>query len=129
MRKLGYLLLLAGFLPPLQIGVAQTQPASEIHVRRLNPRTMSIPVLVHSVDPVYTVEARRAKYQGACVVSLIVDEQGNPQDIHVVRPIGMGLDEKAIEVVKQYKFKPAIMKGSGTPVSVQMNVEVSFRLY
>jgi TonB family protein len=129
MRKWSHVLLLAGLFLFLQIGTAQTQPATDTQAVRFNARTMSIPVLVHSADPVYTVEARRAKFQGACVVSLVVDSDGNPQDIRVVRPIGMGLDEKAIEAVRQYKFKPATMKESGVPVSVRLNVEVSFHLY
>ena len=75
----------------------------------------------------FSDEARRAKYQGVCLISLIVDAQGNPQNPRVVRPLGMGLDEKALEAVRKYKFKPA-MKG-GTPVPVMMSIEVNFRLY
>lgn len=88
---------------------------------------VSAPVLVYSVDPEFSDEARRAKYQGVCVVSLIVDTSGNPQKIQVVRALGMGLDEKAEEAVAQYKFKPAIYKGH--PVAVLINVEVNFRIY
>jgi periplasmic protein TonB len=88
---------------------------------------VSAPVLIYSVDPEFSDEARRAKYQGICVVSLIVDTQGNPQNIQVVRALGMGLDEKAEEAVRQYKFKPAYFKGH--PVPVLINVEVNFRIY
>jgi TonB family protein len=88
---------------------------------------VSAPVLIYSVDPEFSDEARRAKYQGICVVSLIVDAQGNPQKIEIARALGMGLDEKAIEAVKQYKFKPAYFKGR--PVPVIINVEVNFRIY
>lgn len=88
---------------------------------------VSDPVLIYSVEPEFSDEARRAKYQGICVVGLIVDAQGNPQQIQIVRPLGMGLDEKAIEAVKQYKFKPAIYKGKAVPVRI--NVEVNFRIY
>ncbi len=88
---------------------------------------VSDPVLLYAPDPEFSDEARRAKYQGICVVGLIVDAQGNPQAIHVVRPLGMGLDEKAMEAVKQYKFKPAIYKGH--PVPVNINIEVNFRIY
>lgn len=89
---------------------------------------VAAPVLVHSVEAEFSDEARRAKYQGVCLVSLIVDAQGNPQNIRVVRTLGMGLDEKAIEAIKQYKFKPA-MKDGRTPVPVQITIEVDFRLY
>ncbi|MGP8184885.1 MAG: energy transducer TonB [Terracidiphilus sp.] len=89
---------------------------------------ISAPVVIHSVDPEFSDEARRAKYQGICLVSLIVDAQGNPQNVHVARALGMGLDEKAIEAVRQYKFKPA-MKDGKTPVAVVVTVEVDFRIY
>ena len=88
---------------------------------------VSAPVPLNQVEAEFSDEARRAKYQGVCLISLIVDAQGNPQNPHVVRALGMGLDEKAIEAVKKYKFKPA-MKGN-TPVPVMITVEVNFRLY
>jgi len=88
---------------------------------------VSNPILVYAPDPEFSDEARRAKYQGVCVVGLIVDAQGNPQRVHVVQPLGMGLDEKAMEAVRQYKFKPAIYKGK--PVAVEVNIEVNFRIY
>lgn len=88
---------------------------------------VSAPVLVYSVEPEFSDEARRAKYQGICVVSLIVDTHGNPQNIRVVRPLGMGLDQKAVEAVRQYKFRPAYYHGH--PVPVLINVEVNFRIY
>jgi len=96
-------------------------------IERIGGR-VSAPVILHGPDPEFSDEARRAKYQGVCVISLIVDAQGNPQDIHVVRVLGMGLDEKAIEAVKQYKFKPA-MKDGKTPVPVRTNIEINFHLY
>jgi TonB family protein len=89
---------------------------------------VAAPVLIHSVEAEFSDEARRAKYQGVCLISLIVDSQGNPQNIRVVRALGMGLDEKAIEAIRQYKFKPA-MKDGRTPVPVMITIEVDFRLY
>jgi TonB family protein len=88
---------------------------------------VSAPQLIYSVDPEFSDEARRAKYQGVCVVQLIVDAQGNPQRIQVVRHLGMGLDDRAVAAVKQYKFKPAMLQGK--PVPVEINVEVNFRIY
>ena len=88
---------------------------------------VSAPVALNSVEAEFSDEARRAKYQGVVLVAVIVDAQGNPQNPRVVRSLGMGLDEKAIEAVRKYKFKPA-MKGK-TPVAVMINVEVNFRLY
>jgi protein TonB len=89
---------------------------------------VSAPQALNQVEAEFSDEARRAKYQGICVVQLIVDAQGNPQNPKVVRALGMGLDEKAIEAVKKYKFKPAYKQGKG-PVPVMINVEVNFRLY
>jgi periplasmic protein TonB len=90
-------------------------------------RGVSEPRLIYSVDPEFSDEARRAKYQGVCIVSVIVDAQGNPQHVHVARPLGMGLDEKAVEAVREYKFKPAYYQGH--PVAVEIDVVVNFRIY
>jgi TonB family protein len=89
---------------------------------------VSAPVVIHSVEAEFSDEARRAKYQGVCLVSLIVDAQGNPQNIRISQALGMGLDEKAIEAIRQYKFKPA-MKDGKTPVPVPITIEVNFHLY
>jgi protein TonB len=85
------------------------------------------PQLIYAVDPEFSDEARRAKFQGICVVTLIVDSQGNPQRVRVVSHLGMGLDQKAVDAVRQYKFKPATLQGR--PVPVEVNVEVNFRIY
>src|ERR1700746_2461215 len=78
-------------------------------------------------DPAYSEESGKAKYQGVCVVTLIVGPDGKPRDVHVARSLGLGLDEKAIEAVNQWKFDPA--QKDGKPVAVAINVEVTFRLY
>jgi bla regulator protein BlaR1 len=88
---------------------------------------VAAPKLVFAPDPEYTEKARRAKYQGVCVISTVVDAQGNPTQVQVVHRLGMGLDEKAIEAVKQYKFKPGTRLGK--PVAVAVHIEVNFRLY
>ena len=88
---------------------------------------VSAPILVRSVDPEFTEQARRANLQGTVAIELIVDSQGNPQDIRVVRHLGMGLDQKAMEAVRQYHFQPAMYQGH--PVSVQMIVDVDFQLH
>jgi TonB family protein len=89
---------------------------------------VSMPVVIHRVEAQFSDVARKAKYQGVCIVALIVDTQGNPQNVHVTRSLGMGLDEKAIEAVQQYKFRPAMLDGR-TPVPVAITVEIEFRLY
>jgi len=88
---------------------------------------VSAPRPLFTPDPEYSEEARKAKYQGTCVLWLIVGADGRPRDVRVSRALGMGLDEKAIQAVRQWKFEPAMKDGRA--VSVQMNVEVSFRLY
>ncbi len=89
---------------------------------------VSAPVPIFTPEAEFSDEARRAKYQGVCLISLIVDAQGNPQNPRVIRALGMGLDEKALEAVRKYKFKPA-MKDGRTPVPVMITIEVNFRLY
>jgi periplasmic protein TonB len=85
------------------------------------------PKPVDTPDPQYTEEARRAKFEGTCVLAMIVGADGKPRDIRVQRGLGMGLDQKAIEAVKQWKFDPATKDGRA--VAVQISVEVSFKLY
>jgi TonB family protein len=88
---------------------------------------VSAPKQLFAPDPEYSEEARKAKYQGVCVLWLIVGPDGKPRDIRVARTLGLGLDEKAIEAVKTWRFEPAMKDGK--PVAVQINVEVTFRLY
>jgi periplasmic protein TonB len=88
---------------------------------------VSAPKALFAPDPEYSEEARKAKYQGTCVLWLVVGPDGRPRDIHIARSLGLGLDEKAIEAVKNWKFEPAMKDGK--PVAVQINVEVDFRLY
>jgi TonB family protein len=88
---------------------------------------VSAPRAIFAPDPEYSEEARKAKYQGTCVLWLVVGPDGRPREIRVARTLGLGLDEKAIEAVKQWKFEPAMK--DGRPVAVQINVEVTFHLY
>jgi TonB family protein len=88
---------------------------------------VSAPQVIHSVEPEFTENARTANFQGTVGIQLIVDSQGNPQNVQVVRHLGMGLDEKAIAAVKQYKFHPAMYQGH--PVAVQMVIDVDFHLH
>jgi periplasmic protein TonB len=87
---------------------------------------VSAPQLISKVEPEYSEDARKAKYSGTVLLSIVVDEHGMPRDIHVIRQLGLGLDEKAIEAVMKWRFRPG-MKG-GRPVATQAQVEVNFRL-
>jgi periplasmic protein TonB len=88
---------------------------------------VSPPRPIFSPDPEFSEEARKAKYQGVCVLGLVVDADGHPTNIRVVNSLGMGLDEKAIEAVKNWRFEPG--RKDGHPVAVALNVEVDFHLY
>ena len=85
------------------------------------------PVLTYQVDPEFSEEARKAKFSGNVQVALIVDASGNPTHVRVERGVGMGLDEKAVEAVRQYKFKPAMENGK--PVPVELYIEVNFQIF
>ena len=87
---------------------------------------VSPPTLVFKVEPEYSEEARKAKFQGTVVLNVVVDEHGNPRDLKVIRPLGLGLDQKAIEAVEKWKFSPG--KKDGKPVPVLATIEVNFRL-
>jgi len=87
---------------------------------------VSAPSLIYKVEPEYSEEARKAKHQGTVVLQVVVDPSGMAQQIKVIRPIGLGLDEKAIDAVRKWRFKPALKDGK--PVAVAATIEVNFRL-
>ncbi len=129
---IGWILLLFSALVPV---CAQSQSSQDTDSSKKETRGgvfrvgggVSAPRVTYGPDPEYSERARSAGYQGVCVLWLIVDTDGVPHDIKVARSLGMGLDEKAIEAVRTWRFKPAMK--DGVPVAVQINVEVSFRLY
>lgn len=82
---------------------------------------------IFAPDPEYSKQAQKAKYEGTCVLYMVVGSDGKPRDIKVARTLGLGLDEKAIEAVQKWRFEPAMKDGK--PVASQVNVEVRFRLY
>jgi periplasmic protein TonB len=88
---------------------------------------VSAPVVLHKVEPEFSPEARAAKYQGVVLVAAVIDSDGKPRDLRVIRGVGMGLDQNAVEAVKQWRFSPA--KKDGRPVAVSVNIEVDFRLF
>ncbi|HTS05929.1 MAG TPA: energy transducer TonB [Candidatus Eisenbacteria bacterium] len=85
------------------------------------------PRAIYSPEPEFSEEARKAKYQGVCTLGVIVDAQGHPTNIRVLSSLGMGLDEKAIQAVKTWRFEPAMKDGH--PVPFEIAVEVDFHLY
>ncbi len=87
---------------------------------------VSAPALLYKVEPEYSEEARKAKYQGVVVLTVVVDAAGHVTNPRVVRSLGLGLDEKAMEAVQKWKFRPGYKDGRSVPVSAE--IEVSFRL-
>ncbi len=87
---------------------------------------VSAPALIEKTEPTYTPEAAKGKVAGRVLLEIIVDVNGVPRDIRVVRSLGMGLDEKAVEAVSKWRFRPGVK--DGMPVATRANVEVNFRL-
>jgi TonB family protein len=110
-------------------GVAEQAPTVDhagMTIRHVGG-SVSAPALIFQVQPEYTDEAKLAKMQGTVLLNMIVDEAGEPEYVHVLRGLSDGLDDKAVEAVRQYKFKPAME--DRTPVPVSLNVEVNFKLF
>ena len=89
---------------------------------------ITTPKLIYSPDPEFSEEARKAKYQGVVIMTVLVGADGRIHDARITRSLGMGLDEKALETVKLWKFDPA-KTIDGNPVAVYASIEVNFRLY
>ena len=91
------------------------------------PSARSIPELVSKVEPEYSPQARAAKVHGVDTLSLVVDKQGLPTDVHVVKGLEASLDKNAVATVEQYRFKPALENGQ--PVEKAINVEINYQLF
>jgi TonB family protein len=88
---------------------------------------VSAPRAIYAPDPEYSEEARKARHQGTVILWAIVGPDGLPRHLRVQRALGMGLDQKALEAVRRWRFEPALKDGK--PVAVQINIELNFRLY
>lgn len=88
----------------------------------------SAPVAIYNPDPQYSDAARKAKFQGTCIVQVLIGADGRVSHPVVVQPLGLGLDQKAIQAVLTWRFIPAKDK-NGHPIAVTANVEVNFRLF
>jgi TonB family protein len=134
-------------MPPQASPVAVPGPAQSQVAPQQNPDAsgkyhvgdgVSPPKLLYLVDPEYTDQARHKRLQGKIVLSLTVDTKGKPQDVRVLHSLSetvgkklqaaaVGLDERAVTAVKQYRFDPTLFQGK--PVSVEITVEVNYRIY
>lgn len=92
-----------------------------------NTKGMTVPQVIFNPEPAFSDEARKSKTQGRVGLLLVVGKDGHTYDIRVRESLGMGLDEKAIDAVKTWRFKPATLNGA--PVATQILVEVDFHLY
>ena len=88
---------------------------------------VSAPRPIYDPEPEYSDEARKAKFQGTVLLVAVIGSDGRPRDLHVVRSLGMGLDQKALNAVQKWRFSPAMKDNH--PVSVKISIEVAFRLY
>jgi periplasmic protein TonB len=88
---------------------------------------VTVPEVIYNPEPSFSDEARKAKMQGVVVLLLVVGSDGRPYAIRVGQSLGMGLDEKAMEAVGRWRFKPATLNGQ--PVATRIAVEVDFHLY
>jgi TonB family protein len=84
------------------------------------------PKLLYKIEPEFSEEARKAKYQGTVVLTIEVDTDGKPARFAIVSGLGLGLNEKAIEAVSKWRFRPAFRDGK--PVATSARIEVNFRL-
>ena len=104
--------------------LSQEQPRTIISSEYPANNGVSGPVVLYKVDPSYSEKALQKNLQGSVVLHLIVDSEGHARDISVVKSLGLGLDEKAIEAVEQWKFRPGYREGK--PVAVRATIEVDF---
>ncbi len=87
---------------------------------------MTAPHLLEKVEPNYGVQSQHNKLQGTVLLSVVIDQNGKTEDIHVKRSLAPDLDENAIEAVSKWQFAPAMKNGQ--PVAVRAQIEVNFRL-
>jgi TonB family protein len=88
---------------------------------------VTVPVVIFNPEPTFSDEARKAQQQGVVSLLLVVGKDGRTYNIRVRQSLGMGLDEKAIEAVNRWRFKPATLNGQ--PVATQIEVQLDFHLY
>jgi len=120
------ILVLIALMPFGQISTEPGATARDEGVLRIGAPGVTPPKVKVKRAPHYSSEARKARVQGTCILHIVIDEQGMPTNISVLSPIGFGLDEKDVEAVSEWRFKPAMREGK--PVKVEATVEVNFRL-
>ena len=84
------------------------------------------PVLLFKAEPEYSDEARKARVQGSVTIRAEIDARGQVQNLSIAHGLGLGLDERAVEAVRKWRFRPATRNGKAVPANAL--IEVSFRL-
>jgi TonB family protein len=116
----------AGYYMTPPVGIAQSSVAPGSGAGGTAPLYDKPPVLIFKMEAEYPEEARKAKYQGTVLLDVEVDDSGQVVNLRVARSLGLGLDQKAIDAVKRWRFRPAMK--DGRPIGVEIQVEVNFRL-
>ena len=106
--------------------IAKSPTFTVYNVGGTGQNQVAAPRILSKIEPQYSEAARKHKLQGTILLGLVVDATGTPTQITVLRPLGMGLDEKAVEAISQWKFSPA--QKNGEPVPVFSQIEVTFNL-
>lgn len=119
-------LALLGLAGTVAVWHTQTAAAAQQSFESVENPEITPPRLLRKVEPRYTKEARKAEIEGIVHLSIEVWEDGLAHNIRVLKGLGYGLDEKAIEAVGKWKFKPATKDGS--PVRIQAETETKFKL-
>jgi protein TonB len=103
------------------------QPAQRHEPFDPSQSKVTAPSVLFAPEPVYNPYARAARLSGNSLIYLQIDRDGQPINVRILRPLGLGLDESAVTAVRSYRFKPAMENGG--PVVVEMNVEVNFQIF
>ena len=107
-------------------GIPEGPPSAEPEGPIMVGGEVKAPEKVSAPQPQYTEIARKARIQGVVIVQAIIDKQGNVTNVKVLKGLPMGLEEAAVDAIKQWKFKPATL--NGRPVTVYYNLTVNFKL-
>ena len=112
----------------IRLALERLMPPSTVPIPRYRhgDSRFTLPAVVQKVDPVYTKQALDAKVEGFVALSLTVRADGLADDVAIIRGVGLGLDEKAMECLRTWRFRPATRDGE--PVPVRVTVEIRFRL-
>jgi len=121
--------------PTSSEGACKSQPKAQVNRPDIlstrfvppNPKTdpETAPRIIYSVAPQFPSDAPKGPFSGITKVALLVDADGNPQQVHVEQSLGPGFDKTAVAAIQKYRFKPGLHYGM--PVAVKICVEIDYR--